>query len=320
MSINEIISRDINIPISLIEEAKKYAHIHIKKFPLKKRKGGYRVISQPSAKLKTVQYWLIHNIFKLLQQHPAAVAYRQNISTLDNAKAHKKNKYFLKMDLKDFFPSITYKDFIPFVRDWHKSASVEWKLDKSSSDLIKVACFSKEGTLPIGYPSSPIISNIVMYHFDTAVVKLTENVSKYGKVVYTRYADDLVLSTNIRGACKVLLKDMEHLITKTKTPNIIINKEKTVTLSSSSGSAIVTGLRVTSNSHITIHRKQKDHIRLLLSLLRKNNLEQNEYTSLLGHLSYVRHVDPRFYTKIQKKHFKEIYNLKQEIYNKDHFS
>lgn len=94
MDIKAVIAQELDIPIGLIEESQKKAHIHIKMFRIPKRKGGYRVISQPSAKLKTVQYWLMRNVFELLQIHSAAVAYRKNISILHNAKIHRNNRFF----------------------------------------------------------------------------------------------------------------------------------------------------------------------------------------------------------------------------------
>ena len=64
------------------------------------------------------------------------------------------------------------------------------------------------------------------------------------------------------------------------------------------------------DGHITIHRKQKDHIRLLCGLYKKGLLDVKEQSSLLGHLAYIHHVAPEFYSKLQKKYFKEITDLR----------
>lgn len=239
------------------------------------------------------------------------MAYRDGVSILHNAEKHRSNRFFLKMDLENFFPSISFDDFIPIVRSWHRKSNPEWILDAECEDMIRRICFYKNDRLAIGYPSSPIISNIVMAEFDSKVTTLISD-SKYGKVIYTRYADDLVFSTEKKGACLEIRKEIIDLIQGTSSPNISVNHSKTKLGSSTGGSASVTGLKICSGGHITIHRKQKDHIRLMLSLYKKGNLDQEEENSLLGHLSYCHYVAPDFYTKLSKKYFKEIYDLRSK--------
>lgn len=314
MKIKDLISSDINIPVSMIDEALSVAYIHVKKFYKKKRNGTKRLILQPSKKLKTIQYWLIINILEKLTIHDVAIAYRKKISILDNAILHRDNRFFLKIDLKDFFSSIKYLDLIPKIREWHTKNNPGWLLDEEAENLIRLACFYKGDILAVGYPSSPIISNIVMLEFDIAILKLINNKNQFGDVVYTRYADDLVFSTNKIGACNFLLKQVSDLISSTPSPNIVLNKSKIKIGSSSGGTALVTGLKICNEGHITIHRKQKDHIRLLLGLYSKGMLKAEEYISLVGHLSYVKYVDSNFYTNLQNRYFKEITKLRKEAF------
>lgn len=309
MELKELISSELNVPLELIEEAVKIAHRSIKKFHLPKRTGGYRVISQPDGKTKAIQYWLIRNVFEKLPVHEASMAYKKRISTLDNAIAHKKNKYFLKVDLKDFFPSVKFADIEKIIKEWHKEAKAKWSYNKSAKQIIQNTCFDVAGHLPIGYPSSPSISNAVMYSFDTKLNALLADKEEFGDVVYTRYADDIVISTNKRQTCKSILTVVRATIKEHKHPKIAINESKIHMGSSTSGSAMVTGLRICQNEHITINRKQKDNTRLLLSLMAKKQLKQEDYEVLRGYLAYIKHVDPQFYTKLQTKYFEEIESL-----------
>ncbi|MEZ9303140.1 retron St85 family RNA-directed DNA polymerase [Vibrio breoganii] len=309
MHIKRTIANELSIPDNLIDEAIRVARSHVKIFHIEKKSGGSREIFHPSKKLKTIQYWLIHSVFSQIPVHDASMAYRNDISILDNARKHRSNRFFLKMDLKDFFPSISFNDFIPILRDWHAKAKPNWVLDEEAEHLIKKVCFYKNDCLAIGYPSSPTISNIVMRDFDSKVSTLI-SAEKYGKVVYTRYADDLVFSTEKKGVCSEIKKELQTLIQATTSPNIKVNNLKTKLGSSTGGTASVTGLKICSDGHITIHRKQKDHIRLLLSLYRKGKLRPEDEKSLLGHLSYCHYVAPDFYTKISKKFFKEIHELR----------
>lgn len=313
MQIKEAISIDLGVPTSLIEEALLASRTQVKKFYKKKRNGKDREIFQPSKKLKTLQYWLLANLFKKLPVHNSAVAYLDGVSILHNAKRHSEHRYFLKMDLNNFFPSINYADVLPLIELWHEKTSPIWNLDDEAKNLIRLSCFFKEDMLPVGYPSSPVISNAVMYDFDEKITKLISDKVKYGECVYTRYADDLVFSTDRKGACVELLKDVSAFIDGMTSPKISVNKSKTKLGTSTGGSASVTGLKICRDGHITIHNKQKDHIRLMLSLYSKGMLKDDEHNSLLGHLSYCHYVAPAFYSNLLKKYFKEIKELREKI-------
>ncbi|HAN3631944.1 TPA: RNA-directed DNA polymerase, partial [Escherichia coli] len=84
-----------------------------KKWDIAKKKGGMRTIYHPSSKVKLIQYWLMNNVFSKLPMHNAAYAFVKNRSIKSNALLHaeSKNKYYVKIDLKDFFPSIKFTDF-----------------------------------------------------------------------------------------------------------------------------------------------------------------------------------------------------------------
>lgn len=310
MNIKAIISKEVNIPVSMIDDALASARVEVKKTYITKRNGKKRLILQPSKKLKTIQYWLIINIFRKMAVHEAAIAYRDGISIFHNASKHKSNQFFLKLDLENFFPSIKFIDLMPKIEEWHNKEKPEWLLNEDAIMLIRQSCFYTMDSLAVGYPSSPIISNLVMFEFDTNLLKLVSNEDKFGKVIYTRYADDLIFSTNKKGVSDLLLKEVSKLILDTTSPNIVLNESKTKIGSSTGGSASVTGLKICDGERITIHRNQKDHIRLLLSLYRKEKLNNEEYSSLLGHLSYIQYVDSSFYTKLQNKYFREIAELR----------
>ena len=78
-----------------------------KVYTIPKRNGsGVRIIAQPAKELKVLQKLVCGKFLSELPVHEACMAYKKNISIRHNALAHVKNKYMLKMDFKDFFPSI----------------------------------------------------------------------------------------------------------------------------------------------------------------------------------------------------------------------
>jgi len=281
-------------------------------FKIPKNNGGYRIVAHPINKLKMLQYWLIQNIFQNMTVSDKAFAYQGNLSILDNAKYHSKNKYFLKLDLKDYFLSIRSEDFIYYLREWHNRINPNWPLNHEAISLISDSCFLKNGKLPMGFCSSPIISNIVMYRFDQSVEALLVN-NDMQHVKYSRYADDITLSMNEKGLSKEIYSMVKVLIESTLSPNIQLNDAKTKFVSAKGGSAIVTGLRITCEQKVTLHKKIKDKVRLYLSLYRKDVLSKDDFTKLLGYLSFVRHTEPDFYSKLQLKYFAEIAKLKEDI-------
>ena len=64
-----------------------------------------------------LQYWVMKNVLKRFEVHPAATAYRKNLSIVHNARPHARGRFLLKMDFKDFFPSLKASDFRTFLNE-----------------------------------------------------------------------------------------------------------------------------------------------------------------------------------------------------------
>lgn len=141
---------------------------------IEKRNGkGLRYIAQPSKELKFVQNTAVFGIdlFQNLPIHHSAKAYIKKINIKDNAEAHKLNSYFLKMDFSNFFPSIKPVDFINHIEK-HKNLTLSEKDKLIISKLFFYKKYRKsELVLSVGSPTSPYISNTLMYDFDDIVYK-----------------------------------------------------------------------------------------------------------------------------------------------------
>ncbi|MCB2185504.1 MAG: retron St85 family RNA-directed DNA polymerase [Deltaproteobacteria bacterium] len=280
----------------------------VKHIKIPKHNGGFRLVVQPTRKVKLIQYWLIDNVFSKMEVHSSAMSYRPNISIRRNAEVHKNMRYFLKLDFIDFFWSLNYSDFVVVFDSFLGRKKILWSDNKFDRNLMRCCCFYKDDALPIGYPSSPIISNIIMYNLDVAIKNKLEVLEEKigGKIVYTRYADDLVFSTNIPGACEEIKNSIISLVSGCNSPKLKFNYNKLKMTSSSGGSAVVTGLRICHDGHITLRREYKDQVRFFLNLMAKDGLKKEDIFVLRGHLAYVQDVDPVFYTKLQEKYFKQI--------------
>jgi RNA-directed DNA polymerase len=158
--------------------------IHYKSVEIPKRSGGKRELSIPSAELKVLQ----RTIGKALEGelavrvHKVANAYIKGRNTVTNAVPHLGCAVLIKLDIKDFFPTVKREMVRPIISTFalHEPKTIDRLLDLVVTD----------GGLPQGAPTSPILSNLVLRDFDIAAYRFANLVS----AKYTRYADDLTFS------------------------------------------------------------------------------------------------------------------------------
>ena len=83
--------------------------IHYQRFTIPKRNGKEREIWAPTAQLKEIQHWILYNILERLLVHEAAHGFVPGRSIVTNAAVHTNSRLIVKMDLQDFFPTITFR-------------------------------------------------------------------------------------------------------------------------------------------------------------------------------------------------------------------
>ena len=196
---------------------------------IEKRGGrGHREIAQPTKEIKFLQRMLFKHELATLPIHHAAVAYRQGLSIADHARPHARGRYLLKLDFKNFFPSIKWPSLEHLLtRD---TQYTEAELRILCNLLCRKATSTDVHQLSIGAPSSPHISNYVLHEFDA---KLTDFCSGL-EVRYTRYADDLALSTNNPGTLDVVEREVRRLLEDLAYLGLKLNEEKSVNVSKKS--------------------------------------------------------------------------------------
>lgn len=297
MSILKKIAADLAMPVDWVMRIIQRSPYSYKTYFIKKKTGGLREISQPSRETKALQYWVIDNVISKLPIHEVATAYTKGSSILKNASAHKDNRYMAKFDFKDFFPCITANDFKLHIEKYYPE-----KIEDDDVQCLQRICF-KRGfgdkilSLTIGAPSSPSISNTIMYDFDC----ILSNYCNDRSITYTRYADDLVFSTNISGNLFDLDGFIRSKIKEIKYPSLSINEKKTVFVSKKFQRR-VTGLIITNENSISLGRDKK---REISSLVHKHSLgliDRKEVIRLKGLLGFAKNVEPEFILRLTKKY------------------
>ncbi len=259
---------------------------------IEKRGGrGRREIAQPTKEIKFLQRLLVKHELDALPIHDAAVAYRSGLSISDHARPHAQGRYLLKLDFKDFFPSIkwpalTYR----LTRDTEYSKVELWILGNL---LCRKAKSSSIHQLSIGAPSSPHVSNYVLCEFDA---RLTDFCS--GRAVrYTRYADDLAFSTNASGVLDVVEQEVRRLLSELDYLGLRLNEEKTVNVSTKTRRTLV-GLTLSNDGLASIGRDAKRKLRLAIHSAAQGRLEPGEIANLQGRLAFAYGVDPEFVDRL----------------------
>jgi RNA-directed DNA polymerase len=192
----------------------------------KRTRGQFRTIAQPAREVKALQYWAMRNVLNRFDVHPAATAYREDLSTADNARPHARGQFLLKMDFKDFFPSLKASDFRVFLKKNKANLDTE-----EIGALCRILFWTPKGTtdlcLSIGAPTSPMLSNVLMMDFDRRISRFCAARS----VAYTRYADDLSFSSARSEELQAVERAVLSWCRRSKTPALTVNHGKTVRVS-----------------------------------------------------------------------------------------
>jgi hypothetical protein len=166
------------------------------------RRGKQRLLEQPKARIKALQRKLLHEVLDRIPAHWAAHGYCKGRSVSSYAEPHVGKRIVLRLDLRDFFPSVRAARVRALFRTAGYPPEVARTLaglctnvvpgDVFDGDPARVAAraFYQRAHLPQGAPTSPALANLCAFRLDCRLSRLASRV----KAVYTRYADDLAFS------------------------------------------------------------------------------------------------------------------------------
>jgi RNA-directed DNA polymerase len=293
----DIIANSAGLDRKYLAKVVRTASHRYKTYTIPKKNGGLRLIEHPSKELKFLQSWLVDNVFEHLPVHNAVYSYRRGISIRQHAIAHRSNNYLLRVDFTDFFPSIRAEDIVGLLR--RSNTSLPVRLEPRDYGVI-AAIVCKNNRLTIGAPSSPALSNAVMFEFDVYWASYARKV----KATYTRYADDLYFSTDVPNVLEKLLVDLRKYIGVLKAPRLKVNDQKT-TFNSRKRKRIITGLVLSSDNQVSLGRAKKRHVKSLVFRFTQDKLEKSERSYLRGYLAFVKSAEPEFLQALIRKYGEE---------------
>ncbi len=270
------------------------APLRYKVFTIPKRNGTRRLVAQPAREVKKIQTWLVQNLRNLLPVHSAATAYEKGTSIKINAARHLNKKYLLKMDLENFFPSIEYRDLCQHLQKYTSDS-----YDTSAIEMIARLCSWAPNRQPplrlcIGAPSSPFLSNSILYDFDNFLEKISAN----DNVIYTRYADDLTFSADSPNTLSTYPEIISKALAALPFPNLIINEKKTV-FASRAGLRMITGITLTPTQELSVGRERKRLARSMFHRFCMGRLDEKEVDKMFGLLTFIDHIEPGFSSRLK---------------------
>lgn len=275
---------------------------HYKRFYIKKKSGGTRMISSPMPQLKKVQYWVFENILNKIPVHEAAHGFVENRSIKTNAELHVGAEVVINQDLKNFFPSITFERVRGLFRSFGYSGQLatifalictEPEVDEVELDGEVYFVAKSSRYLPQGAPTSPVITNILCKRLDNRLTGMAEK----NDYVYSRYADDITLSTQKEeGLTKIpqILWQSKKII---EDESFQLHPDKLHVMRTGSRKE-VTGIVV--NEKINVGRKKLNQFRALLHQVEKDGPEGKSWNSnpnvlpaIKGYANFVNMVNPQ---------------------------
>lgn len=296
-----------------------------KRFKLRKKKGGYRLIQTPQSEIKYLQRWILKNILEKQPSHQSCKGFDISTSIKSNAEQHLNKEAILKIDFLRFFDSVNEKQVYRIFKTIGYHGNVALAMAKICTivpDKLIIDSFRKHekklkdavlahglGILAQGAPTSPKLSNLFCLSLDNRLTKLAEK----NNLSYTRYADDLTFS----GELNVLLSVKKSIYKIVWDEKLFINTGKTKLLKRGSP-FFVTGLSV-HNKKVTVPKKKKKEIEHHLHhcikngvqnhLLKSNIQNRNFKDWLFGNIAFVYSVEKQ----LGEQYFKIFNNIQWPI-------
>jgi retron-type reverse transcriptase len=278
--------------------------VHYVSYTIPKARGGQRLIMAPKKRLKALQRLLLKKLVSKLPHSEHAHGFLAGRSVRTGAEPHVGRAVLLQMDLKDFFPSITYGRvrglLIALGYGYPVAAILAAIMTEAERQPVEI-----DGVIyqvPVGQrhtvqgaPTSPGLSNCVVLRLDRRLAGLAR---KFG-FRYTRYADDLTFSGDDDTRLHGLRVQAQRVIEE---EGFQVNADKTH-VSRRGRSQRVTG--VTVNEQLGLSRKERRRLRAAIHQLRQaqaaGQSDPAREKRMRGELAYLAMLNPQQAEALRRK-------------------
>ena len=268
-------------------------------FDIPKKSGGVRQIVAPTGDIKSIQTVLAYLLSSAADHDEHAHGFIQGHSVITNASQHLRKTYVLNLDLKNFFPGITFHQVESALRKYF-SKDVAIFIAKLCT-WTDVEQGHAEDVLPQGAPTSPVLSNIVCETLDSRLSGLAK---RFG-LTYSRYADDMTFSSyhSVYAKDSLFWTELHSIIEEC---GFRLNDNKTRLLKRGTRQE-VTGITV--EDRLNVSRKWMKLLRTQVFHYEMYGGSEETYRSLMGKIAFLKMVRGsdderacRLYNRVRRYH------------------
>lgn len=286
------VDRAVDVANGYLADPDKYTKLHTVPMNGKVRKLRAYADNKEGKKLRELHEMVARFIWDSFQSSKMSYAYKKGKCIVDAVTAHRSGKIFLKTDIHAFFDSTTLDRVLAmFFRN------PKYMADKKKLTPILSACFYG-GTLPLGFVSSPAISDFFLSDLD-------RRMGMENGIVYTRYADDFLISAMNVNADFVLEKVYRVLEGEVKKLGLELNEKKTfVRKLKETGDAIhFLGLNIVRTGYafnrITVSNSYLKETSIALEKAIRQG-DQKAYEAVRGRIAFIRMCSEDSFDKFKK--------------------
>jgi RNA-directed DNA polymerase len=272
--------------------------VHYHRYDIAKKTGGMRSISAPKPALARAQRWVHDAILRQLKTEPAAHGFVPGRSIVTNAAPHAGKAVVINLDLKEFFPSITFRRVKGLFGALGYGEHLATLLALLCTEPPRVPAVLDGKTyhvalgkrvLPQGACTSPALTNALCRRLDRRL----DGLARRHGFAYTRYADDLTFSGADPRAVGRLIRSVRAIVAA---EGLTEHPRKTHVMRRG-GRQEVTGLTV--NDRPSVARQELRTLRAILHNAARLGLESQNREGrrdfaahLRGRVEYACMVDP----------------------------
>ncbi len=248
----------------------------LKKYKIKKRKDGFRIVYSPISDTLINCLKILNKKISTLYNPPDCVhGFIKGRSIKSNAFVHLSKNHIYKVDIERYFENITSKKIV--------TTLIELGFTNEISKIISKIVTHDEALIQ-GFHTSPTIANLIFKDLDIIFSEVGKNIT------YSRYADDLYFSSDNQF-------DIHNFIKENLSKyGFALNENKTI-LMKRGQNQYVTGLTVFDSEHPRIAKRIKKKIR-----------QEIYYIKKYGYKGHVMHK-----LKIRKKDYKSNEELRKKV-------
>lgn len=263
-----------------------------------------RELISPSERLRAYHDFLRLFLIDFLPVHKEVVfSYRKGVNARAAVELHAQSRHFFVTDIESFFPSLT-RDIVrnTILRAMPKIPIID--LLDHLEHVLDLLCV--DNALPIGFSTSPGLSNAALHPLDAAFLDHCQEIG----VIYTRYADDIILSSCERAALTLGESILTDLLARMFGGGLRLHRGKSKYLHVG-GKIKLLGMVLLPNGMITVDTTFKDEVETMLHLYLR---DRDRFNTLLetgpaktearlsGLLNYINTVDQSYLEKLRRKY------------------